>query len=246
MGPVIFGVLLKRYRVAAGLTQEELAALAGLSPRGISDLERGVRKRPHPATRERLANALELALYDRELFLDGHGDEPERPVVTQLGGFLGSLPIGPLVGREEELAQVIRSAQAVREGAGRLVLVTGEPGVGKTRLAQDLMVHMWERGFLVVTGRCYEPEQLVPFYPFLEVLSVAFRAAPGGIRSEIATRWSSLARLVPELQMPIPPQPADREEERERLLREVGGFLQALAGTRPLAILVDDLQWADE
>src|SRR5438067_1919956 len=124
MSPIPFGVLLKRYRVAAGLTQDELAARAELSPRGISDLERGVRKRPHPATRERLAGALELALYDRELFLDGGGPSLESTVAASVGGFLGAPPTGPLVGRAQELAQAIQLAMAVRGGASRLVLVT--------------------------------------------------------------------------------------------------------------------------
>lgn len=242
MRTIPFGVLLKRYRVAAGLTQEELATRAGLSSRGISDLERGARKRPHPTTRKRLANALDLALYDRELFLD----EPERRDAARAGDFLGALPAGPLVGREQELAQVVRSAQAAQAGAGRLVLITGEPGVGKTRLAQELMVDMWQRGFLVATGRCYEAERLVPFYPFLEVLSLALRATPEGMRAELATRWSPLGRLLPELHIPLQPPPTNPEEERERLLQAVGGYLQALASTRPLAILLDDLHWADE
>src|SRR2546423_171720 len=59
-GPGRFGILLQQYRAAAGLSQEELAARAGLSRRGISDLERGERRLPHPATVRRLAEALNL------------------------------------------------------------------------------------------------------------------------------------------------------------------------------------------
>jgi transcriptional regulator with XRE-family HTH domain len=61
-----FGVLLKQYRMRAGLAQEELAERAGLSRRGISDLERGERRSPHPATVRRLVDALNLGLAERE------------------------------------------------------------------------------------------------------------------------------------------------------------------------------------
>src|SRR5215470_16913507 len=60
-----FGLVLQQYRVAAGLSQEELAERAGLSRRGITDLERGARRSPHPATVRRLAEALRLAEPDR-------------------------------------------------------------------------------------------------------------------------------------------------------------------------------------
>jgi predicted ATPase len=62
------------------------------------------------------------------------------------------------------------------KGLGRLVLLSGEPGVGKTRLAQEVTLKAQHWGFLVATGRCYEPEQAVPFYPFLEALGAVYNA----------------------------------------------------------------------
>ena len=101
------------------------------------------------------------------------------------GGFLGALPSGPLVGRESELRRVLAALDAVAGGQGRLVLLAGEPGVGKTRLAQEMMLRAQERGFRVLAGRCYEHYASLPFFPFVEALTSApgpglAHPAPGG------------------------------------------------------------------
>jgi transcriptional regulator with XRE-family HTH domain len=92
-----FGVLLQQYRLAAGLSQEELAERAGLSRRGISDLERGARRSPHPATARRLAEALDLADPERAALLaspraPGESD-PNLPAAAPAS--TGVWPISP-------------------------------------------------------------------------------------------------------------------------------------------------------
>jgi predicted ATPase len=122
-----FGDILRRYRVAAGLTQEALAERAAMSARGISDLERGVRTHPYPATVRRLAEALALS--------DAHRTVLER-AATRIGaepsGPVGALPtpLSSFVGREQQVA-VVRKVLAVE----RLVTLLGPGGIGKTRLA---------------------------------------------------------------------------------------------------------------
>ncbi len=129
---VPFSELLQSYRAAAGLSQEELAVRAGLSRRGISDLERGERRAPHPATVRHLAEALGLSALDRAVLLDAnrtphavsvteHEQAPRHDLPQQLTSF---------VGREHELADVRRLL-----GATRLLTLTGSGGIGKTRLA---------------------------------------------------------------------------------------------------------------
>jgi class 3 adenylate cyclase/tetratricopeptide (TPR) repeat protein len=163
-----------------------------------------------------------------------------------IGGFLGALPEGVLVAREEELARLASAVDAVAGGAGRLVLLAGEPGVGKTRLAQEVTLNARNRGFLVATGRCYEPSQGIPFYPFLEALSNAYVASPPSVRAIVAERWPHLGRLLPDHMAPPSIPPSDSQEERERIFRAVTGFLLTLAEIGPVALLLDDLHWADD
>src|SRR5215217_3277423 len=129
-----FGVLLRRYRTAAGLTQEELAERAGLSPRGISDLERGARRTPHLPTVRMLADALDLVPADRQaLLVAGRPNTISETVSTPLTG-LSRLPqpLTSLIGREAEIAAV---TALLRQAEVRLLTLTGPGGTGKTRLA---------------------------------------------------------------------------------------------------------------
>jgi len=159
------------------------------------------------------------------------------------GGFLGALPETGLVARDVELAKIVRALEAAGSEHGQFILLVGEPGVGKTRLAQEVMVRAEERGFRVAIGRCYEQHASMPFLPFVEVLSDALAAAPATLAGEPARRWPELARLLPDLG-PSPPH-TDGAAALHRVLRAVAGFLQACAAEAPLAILVDDLHWAD-
>lgn len=133
-----FGTLLRRHRLAAGLTQEDLARLAGLSVVGIGALERGDRQNPRLATVNLLADALALAPLDRAslsdaaraaqlraVIADSAKDESPEPPPTNLAA-----PMTSFHGREEQLAQV-------REliGDRRMVTLCGPGGIGKTRLA---------------------------------------------------------------------------------------------------------------
>src|SRR5687768_15155808 len=128
-----FGDLLRRYRAAAGLTQEELAEQSGLSTRGISDLERGAHGLPRKDTLQLLLQALDLSPADRATFIaaarrppaTSPRDAAERP---------SGLPISltPLIGREAEIAAV---TALLAEPTVRLLTLTGPGGTGKTRLA---------------------------------------------------------------------------------------------------------------
>jgi transcriptional regulator with XRE-family HTH domain len=164
-----FGTLLRRHRQAAGMTQEELAERARLSARAVIDLERGARQVPRRETVQLLAEALALTPLDRAAFeaaarprpapvttkpeAIASGAEPvpssHATVAAHSGGFLGARPPGPLVGREAELGRVAAALDEAARGRARLLMLAGEPGVGKTRLAQEAVLlaglrQVWE------------------------------------------------------------------------------------------------------
>jgi serine/threonine protein kinase/transcriptional regulator with XRE-family HTH domain len=248
---VPFGILLARYRISVGLTQEELADRAGLSARGISDLERGARTKPQATTVHGLVDALGLSSHDRAIFEEAARSAAPSPTaesepleILPTANFLGALPSGQLVAREEELERIRTIFDAVTAGTGQLLLLTGELGVGKTRLAQQIMVEANARGFLAGAGRCYALDQQVPYFPMLEALAGLVAYAPSRSRPDIRRQWRELqaalaTNAVTELVF------NHEVEERRRLFAAIRNLLTNLTQDGPVALLVDDLHWAD-
>lgn len=157
---------------------------------------------------------------------------------------------GRMVGREAELGQLQTLWSAAVEGRSHLALISGEPGVGKTRLAHEVTAIARLDGARVLFGGCYENEATTPYLPFVE----AFRRWVGerddeAIRSLLGDTVAELARLAPELESrlgPFPERPSlQPQEERLRLFDHFARFLRGSAAERGLLFFFDDLQWAD-
>ncbi|UDY37976.1 ATP-binding protein [Dermatobacter hominis] len=155
----------------------------------------------------------------------------------------------PLVGRSSEVARFGRVLASVEDGSSRVVSLTGESGVGKSRLAEDLARLAHDRGAVVVVGRARE-ELLVPFGPYREALAHLVAHLDVSILAEhVGEHGAELGRLVPELAARLgsleEPAPTDPETELYRLYRAVVGLLTDLASARPVVLVLDDLHLAD-
>ena len=153
------------------------------------------------------------------------------------------------VGRATERAAIASSWNATQTGARRVVLVSGEPGVGKTWLVADAALAAHAQGAVVLFGRCDE-ELGFPYQPFIEALRHVVRHTPA---PRLATRLGryagELERLLPELaeRADLPaPIVSDPETERYRLFDAVTNWFVALAVEGPVLFVVDDLQWASK
>src|SRR4029453_3117223 len=160
------------------------------------------------------------------------------------GRLLGSASQQPLINRQKELALLREALGRALGRRGGTMVILGEAGVGKTRLAEELVREMQRRGGRVLTGHAYETERALPFAPWVDVLR-------GGLRlydEEFAPRpnpvWQSeLAKLLPELGEP---RSAAVGGNPTRVFEAVAHFLRDLVATRPLLLVVENLQWADE
>jgi tetratricopeptide (TPR) repeat protein len=170
--------------------------------------------------------------------------------VTVTLGLLDSLVRGHLVGRQAEMSQLRELWQHSREGHGHLVLLSGEPGIGKTRLANEMIVYAQLHGAVVWRGGCYEYEASTPYLPFVEALRAWVHQQPADmLRVQLDALAPELARLAPEIDTkigPLTPSPAlPASEARLRLFDYVARLLQRLAGSHGMLIFLDDLHWAD-
>ena len=155
-----------------------------------------------------------------------------------------------LVGREDQLAALDEVLAGARGGRGRVTLVAGEPGIGKTRLAEEAARRAAAAGMQVAWGRCHEGDGAPALWPWAQVVrQLAAELGPGQLASMLGPSGAWLGRLLPELAGPTPPagpRPvADLGAARFQLNQAGAGLLRRLAEARPLLVVVDDLHWAD-
>jgi DNA-binding SARP family transcriptional activator len=171
-------------------------------------------------------------------------EEPDRPD--------GPAPV-PLVGRQRQWGALLEAWDGVRRaGKGRLVVLTGEAGIGKTRLAEDFAAHLRQEGGKALLCRCYEGER-VAYGPLADGLRSIMAGPDGeGWAKELEAHWlAEVARLLPELSPLVPPsvvsEAADGPGAQGRFLEGLcRALLAAVRGAQPGLLMLDDLQWADD
>jgi class 3 adenylate cyclase/tetratricopeptide (TPR) repeat protein len=175
--------------------------------------------------------------------------EPALVTGIPLPERLRGLPATAYVGRVAERERMGELWGQACEGSLRLVLISGEAGVGKTRLSTHLAVEAHGQGATVLYGRCDE-DLGVPYQPWAQALRHFVAEAPRAVlRAHVERHGGDLARLVPDLGERVPdlpsPRQSDPETERYLLYAAAAGLLEGAGEQEPLLLILDDLQWAD-
>ncbi|MCH7843198.1 MAG: AAA family ATPase [Chloroflexi bacterium] len=156
-----------------------------------------------------------------------------------------------LVGRQREMAELNAALDCAMAGHGRLVMLAGEPGIGKTRIAQELAGLAEQRGARVLWGWCYEQEGAPPYWPWVQpVRSYISATEPDRLRAEMGPGAADIAEVIPEVRGKLPdlePPPAlDPNQARFRLFDSFATLFKNAAESQPLMLVLDDLHWADK
>jgi DNA-binding SARP family transcriptional activator len=242
----------------------------------VGELETLVREHP---LRERLLELHLVALYRsgrqadalaayqdaRARFVDELGIEPRRSLrelhlaILRQEATLDRTPAerstvdasrSIFIGREDELQQLLAGLEDALVGRGRLFLLVGEPGIGKSRLADELIRHARERDVRVLVGRCWEASGAPAYWPWVQSLRGYVRECdPATLRRQLGGSAGEVAQILPELRevladLPDPGQ-LDPESARFRLFDATTEFLRNASNERPVLLFLDDLHAAD-
>src|SRR5215207_6621904 len=157
------------------------------------------------------------------------------------------------VGRDREAAELAAALEDAVGGRGRLFLVTGEPGIGKTWLAEHLAGRAVERGMGVLWGRCWEGGGAPPFWPWAQLItSLAEGCDDETLASYLGAGAGSIAQVVPGLTERLgataiaPVSPLESDAERFYLFKAITGLFKQAASGQPLLLVLDDLHAADD
>ena len=239
-GPTAHAIMAKRLTV----TPTAVRTLRTTVPESV---EQAIKKALEvvPADRHSSVEAFSRALSD------GRTPEP-FPQLEALAPASAVAPTAtPFVGRARERAELMERLDALGEGQGSLALLGGEPGVGKTRLAEFVLEEARARGYMCVVGHAYELEGTPPFTPFIEQLEYTARVVPARtFRAVLGDAAPEIARIMPALRqkftdigpgIELPP-----DQLRQHLFHRFREYVERAAGVTPLVVLFDDLHWADE
>lgn len=172
-------------------------------------------------------------------------------VVQEEANPLDRLAGGVFVGREREMDELRAGLEDALSGRGRLLMLMGEPGIGKTRTAEELATYARLRNAQVLWGRCYEGQGVPPYWPWVQAIRSYVREHdPDRLRSEMGAGAADIAEIVSDVKERLPdlepPPKLEPEAARFRLFDSITSFLKGASQTKPLMLVLDDLHWADE
>jgi DNA-binding winged helix-turn-helix (wHTH) protein len=156
------------------------------------------------------------------------------------------------IGREREMELLRAGLTNATAGHGGLLLISGQPGIGKTRLVRELGALAQADGIEVLAGHCSEHDEAIPYLPFVEILESLVERASGAdhLRTLLGEEGPELARLLPKVKRILPDLPRGLElpprEARHHLLNSFCDFVARIAREQAALLMVEDLQWADD
>ncbi|HEY3136332.1 MAG TPA: protein kinase [Blastocatellia bacterium] len=200
-----------------------------------------------PDERPQSAAAVELSL---KVIASSSVEMAQRPV-QQDAKSLARLAGGIFVGRQLEMADLQAGLSGATSGRGRLLMLAGEPGSGKTRTTEQLATYARLCNAEVLVGRCYEGEGSPAFWPWVQIIRAYMRdREPEALMSAMGRCAAAIGQVVPDLQEVLPdlPQPAPLEpaQARFRQFDSITTFLKDASKATPLVLILDDLHWADK
>jgi hypothetical protein len=164
---------------------------------------------------------------------------------------LDRLAGGVFVGREKEMDELRAGLEDALSGRGRLLMLVGEPGIGKTRTSEELATYASLRNTQVLWGRCYEGEGAPAYWPWVQVIrSYVHDRDPQALMSEMGPGAADIAQVVSEVKERLPglptPPALEPEQARFRLFDSITTFLKNAGNRQPIVLILDDLHWADK
>ena len=196
---------------------------------------------------------LEQAILRQDPTLDLGRPRPAAPEPAEVGHQAsGRRPGGVFVGREHEIEALLRALGDALAGHGRLLVIGGEPGIGKSRLAEELASAATESRAEVLWGRCWEAGGAPPYWPWAQAIRSHVRETDTEqLLGELGADAGEIADVVAEVREQVPDLGPSRtidhpQTARFRLFDSMTGFLKRVARAQPLVLVLDDLHWADE
>ncbi|GAC1602585.1 MAG: hypothetical protein NVS3B21_30820 [Acidimicrobiales bacterium] len=167
---------------------------------------------------------------------------PLQSMLTMAEGF-------PFAGRDAAVGVLAEGWNRAVAERRQMILISGEPGIGKTRLVVESARTVADEGGVVLMGRCFD-DLRAPYGPFVEALGHLITHAPAALLADhLASSGGDIVRLLPEISLRVPELPppviGDPELERLRIYRSVGDLLARAGDMSPVLLVLDDLQWAD-
>ena len=154
------------------------------------------------------------------------------------------------LGREKEMEGLLAALEGAANGRGQLVMLMGEPGIGKTRTARELATRAQERGVQVLWGWCYEGEGAPSYWPWVDSLRTYIQGTETELlRKQLGAGAAPIGEMIPEVLEKLnsmgPAPNMDPDQARFRLFDAVTGFLKKASEDSPVLLVRDDLHWAD-
>ena len=158
-----------------------------------------------------------------------------------VGSFSAPVTCPVFIGRASEREALYRLIERTRSGQGHVALVSGEAGVGKSRLVSSAKAYAADQGFLLLQGNCFQVDSSYPYAPLIDLLRASMALTLPSIEPDPII----LARLLPELALSQPDHVPDPEQEKRHLFAALTRFFKEQAGRQPLLLVIEDLHWCD-